>query len=195
MANIRKFDEAAVLDTILHVFWDKGYEATSLDDLVAATGVKRQSLYNAFGNKEAMFLHAYEHYLTLLDERMEAAVAQSDGTLHDQVKQILQAFLAAVVDANSPAGCFLTNAAVEFGCNQDADITCRLKEHFKHVEKMLFDMLKTAQKKGELSKKRDARAIAQFLVASITSIAVAYRLNNNKAFAQNVLNEALHVLN
>lgn len=194
MVNSRKFNEEQVLDNILHTFWRKGFEATSLDDLIEATGVKRQSLYNAFGNKDDMFLKAYERYLDHINETVMAATHNSDASLSEAVRTILDAFAGVVIDPNTPAGCFITNTAVEFGDQQSSDITCRLKQHFKQIEENLHDMLEQAQQEGKLASDRDPRAIAQFLVASVTSIAVMYRLNKDKAFIKNALSEMLHVL-
>jgi TetR/AcrR family transcriptional repressor of nem operon len=194
MVNIRKFDEDEVLEKICHIFWRKGYAATSLNDIIEATGVKRQSLYNAFGNKDDMFLQSFERYLGMINDTVFRIIEAGDGHLSDNVRKILTAFTRVVVDQNSPAGCFITNTAVEFGYRRREKITSRLRKHFHGIEDKIYKMLKTAKSNGTLAKDRDPRGIAQFLVASVTSIAVMYRINKKQRFANNVLNEILRVL-
>lgn len=109
MVGVRQFDEAAVLEDALALFWRQGVAATSMLDLAAATGVQRGSLYNAYGDKEAIFLRAFERYeARFLDE----AAANLAG---DDAARMLERFFGAIVanmTAGAPArGCLTTKTA------------------------------------------------------------------------------------
>ncbi len=194
MVNVLRFDKEEVLDKILHTFWRKGYAATSLDDLVAATGVKRQSLYNTFGNKDDMYLLSYQSYVQNVERVIQKAVEQDPNDLKTTVRNVLEACATIASDPKSPYGCFMTNSCVEFGERNDPAIRDLLCQNYKALEQLLFDILKRGREQGNLAKDRDPRSIAQFLVASISAFAVMYRYNKNKSYARNVISEILHVL-
>lgn len=195
MANVKKFDEDAVLDSILTVFWRQGYEATSLDNLVAATGVKKQSLYNSFGNKEAMFRKAYEHYLAKLEDALDGATRSCDGTPLARIRAFMESFIGVATDPATPAGCLVTNSAVEFGYQQDSAVTALLRDHFATIEGRLAGIIVEAQAAGEVAPDRDPAALAQFLIGSVTAAAVMYRLKRDPALGQATLDQALAILN
>lgn len=194
MVNIRKFDEEQVLDQILHTFWRKGYESTSLDDLVAATGVKRQSLYNAFGNKDEMFITVYERYLARTKQAMEKVGTNPNMPIVDSVRKMLEVLTAEIMNPATPAGCFLANSTVEFAGREDNHITKRLEQHYKDVEDLLYKAFKYAQGNGTLGQEKDPRMLSQFIIGSITSIAVMYRLNKSPDFVKSIIDETLQVL-
>ncbi|MGH8708277.1 MAG: TetR/AcrR family transcriptional regulator, partial [Burkholderiales bacterium] len=111
MARPREFDADQVLERATRVFWARGYERTSLDDLCAATGLNRSSLYGTFGDKRALYLQSLSRYEAGSVERIRQAF---DGK---PVREGLRDFLAGLVDAivEGPGrrGCFVGNCAAE----------------------------------------------------------------------------------
>lgn len=109
----RQFEESEALAAIMKLFWENGYEATGLSDIIAATGLGKASLYATFGNKQAMYLRA----LAAFEVQMVDAGARllSDGLAPamDRIAAFLDAPIAARRDANDTAGCFLCNASVD----------------------------------------------------------------------------------
>ena len=97
------FDRHEVIEKIMNAFWEHGYEATSIQVLEAATGLKRQSLYNAFGNKDAMFQLASERYHHAVSAKLMALLDQDDPKA--AVTGFFAAQLEVLVDADQPAGC------------------------------------------------------------------------------------------
>lgn len=118
MANTRKFDEREALRAMQALFWRKGYEATSLSDLVDTSGVPRQSLYNTFGNKEAIFDAAFRDYA---DSVNGDAIAALDV---DSPRQGIPDFFDHIARANSdpenPHGCLRAGSESELGARDDA---------------------------------------------------------------------------
>ena len=95
MARPRQFDEEQVREALMNVFWDKGYEATSMQDLVAATGLLKGSLYGAFGDKRALYLIALNHYdRTRIQAGVDMLAGQ--GTGQEKVKQLFDSVIDAV---------------------------------------------------------------------------------------------------
>ncbi|ABF62911.1 transcriptional regulator, TetR family [Ruegeria sp. TM1040] len=106
----RKFDEQVVRQTILSVFWEKGYAATSLDDLSKATGLVRPSLYAAFGNKEEMFLRAMDDFVIRVQSDLNRQVPR-DATPEDALRIIYTAMLEIYSGAHAK-GCLVFSTAV-----------------------------------------------------------------------------------
>lgn len=117
MARPREFDEEAALEAIKNVFWEKGYDATSYADLIDATGLHKQSLYGAFGDKQALYMRALAAYD---DHEVSSGVAMLEGRSDSSPpkgKKRIAALLNAAIDAPGKndvrRGCLLCNAAVD----------------------------------------------------------------------------------
>jgi AcrR family transcriptional regulator len=164
----RQFDEGVVVDRAVEVFWRQGYAATSIDDLVRATGLGRGSLYGAFGNKTELFLRAVEH------DRMKVGqlLTPPSGL---EPRQAIQAIFDRIVDTNLsedfPAGCLLTKACTEF-----ATLPAEAHEHvlagLAHMEERFRAILGEAKGRGQLATAVDVDQLARFFVGVHLSLAV-----------------------
>lgn len=132
----REFDEAEVLSLIMQIFWEKGYEGTGLSDLVKATGVKKASLYAAFGNKQSIYLKALEHYEGLMVDSAVKALTNASLDAYDRVQAFLSAPITAVRANGDRRGCFLCNASADRSAF-DGDVERRVQRGY---EKMLSAM-------------------------------------------------------
>lgn len=112
MGRPREFDEQAALTKIMDVFWTKGFEGATLNDLVAATGMKKGSLYAAFGDKRAMYLKALAQYdRTAIDGAVR--VLTGAGAPEKRIGDFLQSAVDAVSIRRDRRGCFLCNASID----------------------------------------------------------------------------------
>ena len=117
----RKFEERAVLAAVMEVFWEKGFEGTAMSDLVEATGLRKGSLYGAFGDKRALYLKALEFYdetevivaLDLLSGRVERDGLNAPDAGYGRIATLFQAVVDAVEVHGDRRGCLLCNAAVD----------------------------------------------------------------------------------
>lgn len=109
----REFDEAEALSTIMNVFWKNGYEGTGLSDLVEATGVRKASLYSAFGKKHEMYLKALSQYDRLVVDAACRALKNKDLPAKQRLEAFLNAPIAAIASGKGRQGCFLCNAAAD----------------------------------------------------------------------------------
>ncbi|MGY3138305.1 AcrR family transcriptional regulator [Bradyrhizobium sp. USDA 4501] len=111
MSRVREFDETEVLDKALQVFWQQGYEGTSLNDLLDATGLTKSSLYAAFGSKEELFHRIVERYLSKHVEFRQAC-ALAEPTPRRIVESLLYGMADLHAGSRTPPGCLVTSAAL-----------------------------------------------------------------------------------
>jgi TetR/AcrR family transcriptional repressor of nem operon len=148
MARPRQFDSDAALDRAVQAFWAGGYEATSVDDLCAAMGVRPGSLYGAFGGKRALFLKALEVYAA----GSQAAFAEAcrAGGLEG-----VRAFFGRLIDrlsddSDGGRGCLVTNGAAELA-RDDAAVAEAVERHWLRLGDLLAELLRQAAEDGELA--------------------------------------------
>jgi len=191
MAGVRKFDEEAVLDRAMQVFWERGYEAASIDDLTAATGLKRGSLYNAFGDKERLFLLAIDRYRERFERPLLEALADPDP--RRGLARMLETEIAGLSGKAVPAGCLMVNTLAEVGHRSDA-VSCVMRRSLATIEGALYDALRRGQATGRLHPGHDARALARFFVAVSHSIALLQRSLGDERYLHDIARSALLVL-
>lgn len=191
MGRPRQFDPDEVLGRCMQLFWSRGYEATSLDDLLRETGLGRQSLYNGFGDKHALFLAALRRYDEQSDEAMRSCFAGAGP-----VREALRGFMMGVADRageRKRRGCFMVNSAVELSPHDPATAALVAAQH-RFMEKVLRDALERAQERGEISAGKEPRALARFLVVVLHGLNVASRANADRATLHDVVKVALQAL-
>ncbi len=135
MARPRNFDTGAVVEKIRDTFWEKGYEATSMQDLVAATGVRAGSLHAVFGKKEDLFAIAFDAY-----HRHFLACADVGTSGVEAIRRYIEALLASVLEDRKRRGCLIVQSAMDLSrhspANQQA-INARLAEFLAFFQKNL----------------------------------------------------------
>ncbi len=144
----KQFDTEEVLDRAMRAFWARGYEATSMQDLVDCTGVNRGSLYATYGDKHTLFLAALRMY----DEKMRGkllADIEARYEPRDAVRQLFLVFAANVSESGGNRGCFLTNSALELAAHdpQVAKIVAHAQEE---IEAFFARMIKQGKTRGEI---------------------------------------------
>ncbi len=181
VASIRKgrgrpkqFDRDDALDKALQLFWRHGYEATSLADLVEATGAKAPTLYGEFGNKEGLFRAAAERYITKFAERGKALLANPDCSVAQAAEDFMRDTAAMYTDKDLPSGCFIicTSAALSSSSDEVAKML-RARHHFQ--ENMLADFLRTRQKAGDLPAQTHIPTLAKYLTCILQGMSVQAR--------------------
>lgn len=192
MARPQEFDSDTVLDHAMHVFWQKGYDDTSIQDLVTATGLNRGSLYNAFGDKAQLFAAVMERYRAMSPARVLAS-APDDAS----PRQILIEFFNALVNRaqsdQDNKGCLLTNTAAGlYGCNDAMSIWIR--DTLIAFEDVLTNVIERGQERGEITTDSTARSLARFYVATAQGINVMARANPDKDTLQDIVNNATAIL-
>lgn len=192
MARPRAFEEDAVLDRAMRLFWRQGYEATSVQDLVAATGLNRASLYNAFGDKHSLFLAAIERYLETVSGARLAAL-EAPGPALPALRRYFDDLIAFSLGEGRRLGCLLTNSAVELS---PRDPLCeeRLRGGLARVEDTLYRVIRRGQRQGEIATGRDPRALARFLLGLVQGLRVMARLDPQEDRLRDLVTTGLDAL-
>ncbi len=164
MARTKEFDPEVAVQAAVGVFWQQGYERASLDELMGAMGIARQSLYDTFGDKRKLYLRALRRYR---DDKLEVTKKMfAEGRpVKKCFRELLDGFAKESKEELS-RGCLLLNANIE-RAQGDEEVAELLEGNQKAVEMIYREALERAQKAGELGKKKDPAALARFYVATV----------------------------
>ncbi|NEW26206.1 TetR/AcrR family transcriptional regulator [Nocardia cyriacigeorgica] len=171
MPRPKGFDPDRVVDAAMTAFWNKGYAATSAQDLVDSTGLGRGSLYHTFSGKHQLFLEALRRYESEWATR-QVEILSGEGPVRDKVRTVLMT----VVDEETGAacanrGCLAVNAAIELG-GDDAEVTARVRRIFERMQDGFEEALTRARREGEIGSDRDPRALAACLLNAMYGLRV-----------------------
>ena len=158
----------------MKLFWRQGYEATSVQQLVEATGLNRASLYNAFGDKHGLFLAAVDRYLESVSCSRLTAL-EADGPAFSALRGYFDELIAFSLGDGRRLGCLITNTAIELAPHDPA-CEARLRDGLARVEDAFYQLIRRAQRQGEIDPARDARALARFLLGLVQGLRVLARL-------------------
>ena len=192
MARPREFTADAVLDSAMRVFWARGYEATSLDDLCAATGLNRSSLYASFGDKRALLLMSIERYIELGPPRIAAILAQAIP-IRQAMAQVLANFVDSVVAGPGRIGCFVGNCAVELA-HHDKQALQLARKGMQKFELVLLTAFTRAQEQGELRRDVDVAALARFFMSSMQGLRLVGKVNPDRRMLEDITATMLRLL-
>jgi len=162
----REFDEAAVLDAAMEAFWSKGYEATSLADLCACTGLHKGSLYQAFGDKHQLFMRALRHYSDSQFHEVQALLNTVDSPLA-RIRTVVHKICD---DAGSEKGCLMINSLVELAPHDD-DVKAAVQSFGELRLRAMTDMIAAAQQAGELRAELDPEKLTRQLMMTLAGAA------------------------
>jgi TetR/AcrR family transcriptional regulator, transcriptional repressor for nem operon len=164
VARPRKFDESDVVAAARDEFWTRGYTATSVDDLTAATGLGKGSLYGAFGDKHGLFLRALDDYITSALDDVRAQLRSPAYTAYDRLARHIRAQARAVAADTSLRGCMMAKSAAELGGTDEA-VEQRVERAYVTWRDELVACIKEAQRDGTIDAKQNPQALATTLLA------------------------------
>jgi TetR/AcrR family transcriptional repressor of nem operon len=162
MARPKTFDEGAVLDQAAELFWDRGYDGTSMADLEAHLGLGRQSLYNTFGDKQALFLKALDRYRQSVAQKALSGLNAPDAGL-EAIRRFFRAQVETLTAQGARRACLVASTILERG-SQDADSLVHCNHARAELERALRRALTRAKARGELAERLDVEATATLLV-------------------------------
>jgi TetR/AcrR family transcriptional repressor of nem operon len=193
MARTKEFDPDAALQSALELFWGRGYEATSMADLVEHLGIGRASLYATFGNKRDLYLRALDRYGENHQPQLVRELSQPGPAL-PAVRAVVRRFAAEAMDEGHRArGCFVTNTAAELAPHDPAAAR-RVEVSWEHLETLLHSALVRAQAQGELAEGRDPLALARMLLVLLQGLRVVGKASSDPARVRDATEQALGLL-
>jgi AcrR family transcriptional regulator len=177
MARPKEFDQQRALHGAISIFSQNGFAATSTDDLMHAMDIGRQSMYDTFGDKRALFLKALEVYVT---EKVRAInlELQTPGSPLASIRRALVHF-AERKDLSSTDGCMGINAICEFGM-RDEDVTGIIRSAARIQRHATMDALRRAQAEGELDAQADLESLADFFESTLAGIRIAAKAGKTR---------------
>lgn len=176
----------------MQVFWQKGYEATSMQDLVAAMGINRGSLYATFQDKRQLFLSAIAHYSKTCIDQANARL-QAPGAAR---QAIIDYFYDRVPGGEPPSpcrGCLMTNTIVELSLH-DPEVAAYLRQTLLQTEDAFYTALVRARDRAEISPEANLRGLARYLTASLQGLQVISKVDPNPHSLRDIVKTILTVL-
>ena len=174
MARPREFDVVEVLTTALDVFWAHGYVATSMRDLMEATGLAKGSLYKGYGDKKSLFLRALDSYLLRANAGLSETAASSESG-RETLERIFSGVIGMSTCAGVRRGCFSVNTTIELAPH-DADVRSRLRRNTRQKEKTIAAAVRRGIADGSLRKDLDPEITASYVTTVMNGLQVRSKL-------------------
>jgi len=169
VARPKEFDVDDALQNALEVFWQKGYEATSVQDLVGAMGIQKASLYATFGDKRSLYLTALRRYQQETLDELTTHLSAATSPRRAVVAFLDEVFRHTVRDGRS--GCLCVNANIEMAPHDEV-VAELLRQHQQRMEALLAATLERARSLGELPRNAQPKSLATFLLGIVVAINV-----------------------
>ncbi|ASU80397.1 TetR/AcrR family transcriptional regulator [Actinopolyspora erythraea] len=192
MGRVREFDTDRVLLQVMGVFWEKGYEATSVQDLAEATGVGRGSLYAAFHSKENLYARALQRYVEQVTEVMRSQLLRRTP-IREALRELLTGRIEDALAVPGRPGCMLVNAVIE-RVPHNASTHRIVRDAITALRELLSSSLYTARGLGEISEEADIQRISDFFATMIQGIRVMSAVYPDEKMLQGIIETSLQVV-
>ena len=173
MARTKEFNEDQALDKAIEIFWHKGYNGTSAQDLVTHLGLSRSSLYDTFGDKQKLFVKALNKYQNDNYVKVQEMLDTS-ANIKETLTVIFKLAVVESLEDRITKGCFMVNSAVELAMH-DNEIAKIVSGNQKTMEDVFYTAVKKGQEAGQISTQNDARMLARFIFNTYSGIRVLAR--------------------
>src|SRR5882757_1250647 len=169
VARPRAFDETDVVAAAQDRFWSFGYAATSLDDLVKATGLSKGSIYNTFSDKHTLYLRTFERYCDDIVAQVATHLDGPDETAAERLRALFDGIAGTGASTTVPRGCFLGKATAELAALDD-EVQTAARRTFDRLENLLVRSVMAAQRAGSIATHRAPRKTARHLLATLRGL-------------------------
>ncbi|WP_261378325.1 TetR/AcrR family transcriptional regulator [Paenibacillus agilis] len=173
------------------VFWEKGYEATSIPDLLKAMELSRSSLYETFVDKETLYVEAMQYYKKLRQKKRNLLVNASSAKVG--IRQYFDEHITSAFDENLPKGCFITNASLGLD-SPDEQLRKLIRDSFEELEQAFDELLSKGQRTGEIDSKKDIKVLSHLLLNLNHSINVVSKVKSDKKMVYDMMNTVIEML-
>lgn len=192
MPRIKEFSPDEALEKALHVFWHKGYEATSVEDLLEAMNLNRGSLYDTFGDKRALFLKVMDRYCSCF-VGPKFSLLDQPGPALPMLRRFISGMIEGALADPQRRGCLIANTAMELAPHE-RDVAEKVNKALKMGEDAFFGLLTRAKQQGELRADKDPRALARFLTTMMQGTIVMIKAGASAEQITQTTETALAVL-
>ena len=185
MARTKEFDENEVLKKAVDLFWLKGYNGTSMQDLVDGLGISRSSLYDTYGDKHTLFIKALECYQCTSSAKIIQIIG-NNLPAKETIKQILEYITDELLGDHSRKGCFMVNAEVEVAPH-DQEVNNMVCKNDQQMEEAFYRVIKQGQERGEIKNNQDARALSRFIFNSVKGMRVTAKSASDQSIFRDII--------
>lgn len=192
MPRTKLFNEQEVLNKAMNLFWKQGYSATSVQDLVTHLGINRASIYDTFGDKEKLFLKAFENYRKTNIEGIRQFF-ESQANVKEGFKKLFEMSIDDSINDQEKKGCFVVNTTTEL-IPGDEKILKIVEENQKIFEAIFLNYLKSGEEKGQFKKGKHLPAIATLFFTLYNGLKVVSKVSTNKKELSNSIYQVLSLL-
>ncbi|MFI5162945.1 MAG: TetR/AcrR family transcriptional regulator [Sphingobacteriales bacterium] len=192
MARTKDFDEDEVLAKAVRIFWNKGYNGTSMQDLVDGLGISRSSLYDTYGDKHTLFVKALESYKESATSHIYDIVANVTP-VKEAIRQLLELTTVDMIGDCDNKGCFLTNATIEVA-SHDKQVSSIICENDQQIENAFYKAIEKGQASGEIAANHSARALARFIINNVKGMRVLAKSTADKTVYDDIIKLTLSSL-
>jgi TetR/AcrR family transcriptional repressor of nem operon len=192
MARAKDFDENKVLTKAIEIFWHKGYNGTSMQDLVDGLGISRSSLYDTFTDKHTLFVKALESYQNSGAAKVQALI-DGAGSAKAAVQKLLEFTILDLLDDDQQKGCFMVNTKVELATH-DVEINTLVCQNDQQMEDAFLQLIQKGKNSGEIKNGQEARALARFIFNAMKGMQVTAKSINDKAVFDDIIRLTVSIL-
>jgi len=191
VARPKEFDMTEVLSKAMDVFWQHGYEGTSIQDLVDYVGIKAQSLYNTYGGKRELFFAALKHYA---NQQTIINILEHTPSGKEAITKVFRDMITTSTDTDRKKGCFMINTCVELAPH-DPEIAKFIDQESMRVERAYYHALTRAWEQGEINKNhKDLTALARFLNNAHGGLVVTAKTVTDMNVLEDIVRVTLSIL-
>ncbi|VAW93201.1 hypothetical protein MNBD_GAMMA23-495 [hydrothermal vent metagenome] len=173
----KQFDQGVALNNALNIFWAKGFEATSMQELVDAMGVNRASMYQTYGNKSELFNAAIDQYISHSLDYIKDMLEASGSPLANLKQLFIQLVEQSL--ATNMSGCFIGNTAAELGPH-DSVVAAKVRYFWEQFEALFSTALQRAIEHGELPRKANTQKLAALINSTLQGLIIKTKANIDK---------------
>ncbi|KAA1245082.1 TetR/AcrR family transcriptional regulator [Aquimarina sp. RZ0] len=192
MPKVETFDRNQVLLKATEIFQKKGYNGTSMQDLVDVTNLNRSSIYNSFGCKLGIFMEVLSFYKNDIDQSFEKELIKTYNTA-DAIKVIFEITLKSILEDDDKKGCLLVNCTSEMA-NQEPIVHSFVEKNQDKMIAMIEDIINKGQLQKIFNEKQTASQYALYLFTSLQGLRMTGILNKNEEELRNLVNNILYIL-
>lgn len=189
MPKTTTFDQNEVLQNAMQVFWDKGYHATSMQDLVDATSLNRSSIYNSFGDKFNLFFLSLKHYQASQRRIVNKWLLKSDGP-KGAIRLLFEGILSDIMVKPQTNGCFISNSTTEMA-NESPEIKLLVQENQRSIEQLFHDLIHEAQQTGQIDPEENAQDLAAYYFSSLQGLRLVGILKSDEKYLRRIIDRIL----
>jgi TetR/AcrR family transcriptional regulator, transcriptional repressor for nem operon len=191
MSRPREFDEPTVLDAAMRCFWNRGYEQTSMRDLTGEMGITSASVYNAFGDKRALYRRTLDYYLERSVRDRVARLAPLPP--YSAIRAFFDEIVERSVTDKQRRGCLLVNSALEMA-PYDPEFQKLVANEMVFIESFFCRCIADGQQDGSITAKRPADELAKVLLSVLLGLRVLARTRPQRPVLESAANGALALL-